>query len=29
MRRDDFPNPVSDPAAAGLPEYADDDSSAD
>jgi hypothetical protein len=29
MRRDDFPTPVSDPAAAGLPEYADDDSTAD
>jgi hypothetical protein len=29
MRRDDFPNPVSDPAASGLPEYADDDSYAD
>jgi hypothetical protein len=29
MRRDDFPNPVSDPAASGLPEYADDDSDAD
>jgi hypothetical protein len=29
MRRDDFPHPVSDPAASGLPEYADDDSSAD
>src|SRR5688572_24008870 len=29
MRRDDFPHPVSDPAASGLPEYADDDSNAD
>jgi hypothetical protein len=29
MRRDDFPHPVSDPAASGLPEYADDDSDAD
>jgi len=28
MRRDDFPSPVSDPAASGLPEYADDDSDA-
>ncbi len=29
MRQDDFPNPVSDPAASGIPEYADDDSTAD
>jgi hypothetical protein len=29
MRPDDYPHPVSDPAAAGLPEYADDDSAAD
>jgi hypothetical protein len=28
MRQDDFPHPVSDPAASGLPEYADDDSAA-
>jgi len=29
MRRDDdFPQPVSDPAAAGVPDYADDDSTA-
>jgi len=26
MRQDDFPLPVSDPAASGIPEYADDDS---
>jgi len=26
MRQDDFPHPVSDPAASGIPEYADDDS---
>lgn len=29
MRQDDFPHPVSDPAASGIPEYADDDSTAD
>jgi hypothetical protein len=29
MRRDDFPRSVSDPAASGVPEYADDDSDAD
>jgi hypothetical protein len=29
MRQDDFPHPVSDPAASGMPEYADDDSTAD
>jgi hypothetical protein len=28
MRTDDFPHPVSDPEAAGLPDTADDDSSA-
>lgn len=28
MRTDDFPNPVSDPEAAGLPDTADDDSTA-
>ena len=28
MRTDDFPNPVSDPEAAGLPATADDDSTA-
>jgi hypothetical protein len=29
MREDNFPSPVSDPAAEGLPEYADDDSMAE
>jgi hypothetical protein len=29
MREDNYPHPVSDPAAEGLPEYADDDSRAD
>ncbi|HEV2086977.1 MAG TPA: DUF5709 domain-containing protein [Cryptosporangiaceae bacterium] len=29
MREDNFPHPVSDPAGAGLPEYADEDSTAD
>jgi hypothetical protein len=29
MRQDEFPHPVSDPAATGVPEYADDDSTAD
>jgi hypothetical protein len=28
MRQDNFPHPVSDPEAEGLPEYADDDSNA-
>jgi hypothetical protein len=28
MREDDYPHPVSEPAAAGLPDYADDDSTA-
>jgi hypothetical protein len=29
MREDNYPRPVSDPAAEGLPEYADDDSIAE
>jgi hypothetical protein len=28
MRTDNFPNPVSDPETAGLPDTADDDSTA-
>jgi hypothetical protein len=29
MRQDNYPHPVSDPEAEGLPDYADDDSGAD
>jgi hypothetical protein len=29
MRQDNYPHPVSDPEAEGLPDYADDDSAAD
>jgi hypothetical protein len=29
MRQDNYPHPVSDPEAEGLPDYADDDSNAD